>query len=72
MPSIRVAFGRIVRPKRLADPVRKRLSLPWDVIVDDEASIVSQLAHVDLLVSMGFSAHMAEAAPRLRLFQRSG
>jgi phosphoglycerate dehydrogenase-like enzyme len=52
--------------------VRKRLSLPLEVIVDDEDSIVSQLADVEALVSMGFSARMAEAAPRLRLLQVPG
>jgi phosphoglycerate dehydrogenase-like enzyme len=58
---------------RIAEPVRARLSLPCDVIVDDdEASIVPRLADVDVLVSMGFSARMAEAAPRLRLVQVPG
>jgi phosphoglycerate dehydrogenase-like enzyme len=71
MPSIRVAFAGSFAA-RLADPVRKRLSLPCDVIVDDEASIVSQLADVEVLVSMGFSARMADAAPRLRLLQVPG
>jgi phosphoglycerate dehydrogenase-like enzyme len=71
MPSIRVAFAGSFAA-RLADPVRKGLSLPCDVIVDDEASIVSQLADVEVLVSMGFSARMADAAPRLRLLQVPG
>jgi phosphoglycerate dehydrogenase-like enzyme len=57
---------------RLAEPVRARLSLPCEVIVDDEAGIVARLADVDVLVSMGFSARMAEAAPRLRLVQVPG
>jgi phosphoglycerate dehydrogenase-like enzyme len=57
---------------RLAEPVRARLSLPCEVIVDDEAGIVSRLEDVDVLVSMGFSARMAEAAPRLRLVQVPG
>ncbi|MGH6681113.1 MAG: hypothetical protein ACREDL_19795 [Bradyrhizobium sp.] len=42
------------------------------MIVDDEAGIIPRLADVDVLVSMGFSAHMAEAAPRLRLVQVPG
>ena len=57
---------------RLAEPVRARLSLPCEVIIEDEAAIVSRLADVDVLVSMGFSAGMAEAAPRLRLVQVPG
>ncbi len=57
---------------RLAEPVRERLSFPCDVLVDDEAGIVSQMADVDVLISMGFSARMAEAAPRLRLVQVPG
>jgi phosphoglycerate dehydrogenase-like enzyme len=57
---------------RLAEPVRARLSLPCEVIVDDEAGIVTRLADVDVLVSMGFSALMAGAAPRLRLVQVPG
>jgi phosphoglycerate dehydrogenase-like enzyme len=57
---------------RIAEPVRARLSLPCEVMVDDEAGIVPRLADVDVLVSMGFSARMAEAAPRLRLLQVPG
>jgi phosphoglycerate dehydrogenase-like enzyme len=68
---MRVAFAGTFAA-RFADAVRKRLSLPLEVIVDDEASIVSQLADVEVLVSMGFSARMAEAAPRLRLLQVPG
>jgi phosphoglycerate dehydrogenase-like enzyme len=71
MPSMRVAFAGSFAA-RFADPVRERLSLPCEVIVDDEASILSQLAGVDVLVSMAFSARMAEAAPRLRLLQVPG
>jgi phosphoglycerate dehydrogenase-like enzyme len=57
---------------RIAEPVRARLSLPCEVVVDDEAGIIPQLTDVDVLVSMGFSARMAEAAPRLRLVQVPG
>jgi phosphoglycerate dehydrogenase-like enzyme len=38
----------------------------------DELGIAARLADVDVLVSMGFSARMAEAAPRLRLLQVPG
>jgi phosphoglycerate dehydrogenase-like enzyme len=58
--------------QRLADPVRKRLSLSCEMVIADEADIVSQLADADVLVSMAFSEAMAEAAPRLRLVQVPG
>lgn len=57
---------------RLAEPVRARLAVPCEVIVGDEAGIVPRLADVEVLVSMGFSTAMAEAAPRLRLVQVPG
>jgi phosphoglycerate dehydrogenase-like enzyme len=57
---------------RVAEPVRARLSIPCEVIADDEAGIVARLADVDVLVSMGFSRRMAEAARRLRLVQVPG
>jgi phosphoglycerate dehydrogenase-like enzyme len=57
---------------RLVEPVRTRLSLPCEVIVDDEANIIPRLGDIDVLVSMGFSAGTAEAAPRLRLVQVPG
>ena len=57
---------------QLADPMRARLSLPCELIVDDETGIIPRLADVDVLVSMGFSARMSEAAPRLRLVQVPG
>jgi phosphoglycerate dehydrogenase-like enzyme len=57
---------------QLAEPVRQRLSLPCDMVVDDETGVIPRLADVDVLVSMAFSARMAEAAPRLRLVQVPG
>jgi phosphoglycerate dehydrogenase-like enzyme len=57
---------------RLAEPVRARLSIPCEVVVDDEAAILPRLADADVLVSMGFTKAMAEAAPRLRLVQVPG
>ena len=68
---IKVAFAGSFATQ-IAEPVRARLSLPCDVIIGDEVAIIPQLADVDVLVSMGFSAHMAEAAPRLRLVQVPG
>jgi phosphoglycerate dehydrogenase-like enzyme len=57
---------------RLVEPVRTRLSLPCELIVDDEANIAPRLSDVDVLVSMGFTAHMANHASRLRLVQVPG
>ena len=68
---IKVAFAGSFAA-RLVEPVRARLALPCAVIIEDETSIIPRLADVDVLVSMGFSARMAEAAPRLRLVQVPG
>jgi phosphoglycerate dehydrogenase-like enzyme len=68
---IKVAFAGSFAT-RIAEPVRTQLSLPCEVIVGDETAITPRLADVDVLVSMGFSAQMAEAAPRLRLVQVPG
>src|SRR5579864_6569336 len=68
---IKVAFvGRFAA--QLADPVRAQLSLPCEVVVDDEAGIISRLGDVDVLVSMTFTARMTEAAPHLCLVQVPG
>jgi phosphoglycerate dehydrogenase-like enzyme len=68
---IKVAFAGSFATQ-IAEPVRARLSLPCDVIIGDEIAIIPQLADVDVLVSMGFTARMAEAAPRLHLVQVPG
>jgi phosphoglycerate dehydrogenase-like enzyme len=57
---------------RMADAVRSKLAEPCEVIAGDEVDIVSSLIDVDVLVSMAFTARMAEAAPRLRLMQVPG
>lgn len=58
---------------RLAELVRSRLSIPCDVVVDDdEAQILPRLGDADVLVSMGFTPEMAAASPRLRLVQVPG
>src|SRR4051794_20441042 len=68
---MKVAFAGAFA-ERLIEPVRARLSLPCEVIADDEAGIAPRLSDIDVLVSMGFTAHMAEHAPRLRLVQVPG
>lgn len=58
--------------ERMMDAVRSKLAEQCDVIADDETGIVHRLADVDVLVSMAFTARMAEAASRLRLVQVPG
>lgn len=68
---MKVAFaGRL--PAALVEPVRARVTVPCDVIVDDEAAIIAQLGDCEMLVSMGFSRDMAQSAQRLRLLQVPG
>jgi phosphoglycerate dehydrogenase-like enzyme len=57
---------------RLMEPVRACLSLSCDILVGDETSLIPRLVDIDVLVSMAFSARVAEAAPRLRLVQVPG
>ncbi|HUB45248.1 MAG TPA: 2-hydroxyacid dehydrogenase [Acetobacteraceae bacterium] len=57
---------------RMLEPVRSRLSVPCELVADDEAGILEHLPDTDVLVSMGFSAGMAAAAPNLRLVQVPG
>jgi phosphoglycerate dehydrogenase-like enzyme len=57
---------------QLVEPVRRELTLPCELIAGDESSILPKLGDADVLVSMGFTQKMAEAAPRLRLVQVPG
>jgi len=57
---------------RIAPAVQQRLSLPCEIVAADESGIMGHLAEADVLVSMAFTASMAEAAPRLRLVQVPG
>lgn len=57
---------------RLEEPVRGQLGMPCDVVVADEAEVVSKLAEVDVLVSLAFTREMGAAARRLRLVQVPG
>ena len=50
----------------LEAPVRAQLNVPCNIIVANEAGIVSQLSGVDVLVTMGFTREMGEAAKRLK------
>jgi len=57
---------------RLVEPVRKRLTIPCEIVSGDEAGIVDQLGTVDVLVSMAFTKEMAAAGSSLRLVQVPG
>lgn len=68
---LRLAFAGTFAA-RLEPQVRAQLGMPCDIVCDDESGIVGRLADVDVLVSMGFSAAMGEAARRLKLVQVPG
>src|SRR5687767_6134297 len=57
---------------RLAEPVKAQLTVPCEVIADDEARIMPHLVDTDVLISMGFTKQMAEVGRRLRLIQVPG
>ena len=56
----------------LEAPLRAQLRMPCQIVVADEAAIVSKLGDVDVLVTMSFTRQMAAAAPQLRLVQVPG
>jgi phosphoglycerate dehydrogenase-like enzyme len=68
---LRIAFAGAFAA-RLEAPVRARLDLSCDIVVDDERGIVSRLADVDVLVTMAFTAEMAAACRTLKLVQVPG
>jgi phosphoglycerate dehydrogenase-like enzyme len=57
---------------RLAEPVRRRLTIPCEIVTGDETSILNELGDAQLLVTMGFTREMAAAGPGLRLVQVPG
>jgi phosphoglycerate dehydrogenase-like enzyme len=57
---------------RLIEPVRKRLTIPCEIVSGDEAGIVDQLGDADVLVSMAFTKELAAAGKKLRLVQVPG
>ncbi len=68
---LRIAFAGTFAA-RLEQRVRAQLTTPCEVIVGDEAGIVSRLGEVDVLVSMAFTREMAAAGRRLKLVQVPG
>jgi len=71
MAMLRVAFAGTFSAT-LEPTVRARLGMPCDVILADEAGIVSQLSDVDVLITLGFTREMGAAAKRLKLVQVPG
>jgi phosphoglycerate dehydrogenase-like enzyme len=68
---VKVAFAGAFAV-RLADRVKAHLPLPCDVILADEAAIVSRIPEVDVVVTLAFTREMGMAARRLRLVQVPG
>jgi len=56
----------------LEEPVRAHLGIPCDVVVADEAGIISQLPDVDVLITLAFTREMGAVARRLKLVQVPG
>lgn len=57
---------------RFVEAVQARLSIPSAVVAGDEVEILEHLGEADVLVSMGFTRAMADAAPWLKLVQVPG
>jgi phosphoglycerate dehydrogenase-like enzyme len=70
-PRLRIAFAGTFAV-RLAERVRAHLNIPCDIIQTDEVEIVSQLAEVDVLVTMAFTPEMGAASRQLKLVQVPG
>jgi len=68
---LRVAFVGTF-PASLAGPVRRHLTIPCDIVVSDDADIISRLAEVDVLVTMVLAAETGRAATRIKLVQVPG
>jgi len=68
---LRVAFVGTF-PASLAGPVRRHLTIPCDIVVSDDADIISRLAEVDVLVTMVLTAETGRAATRIKLVQVPG
>lgn len=57
---------------RIAEHLRSRLPASCEIVTADESSILTALPDTEVLVSMGFTRAMADAAPRLKLVQVPG
>ena len=56
----------------LEGAIRENLTIPCEIVVADEAAIVSRLADIDVLVTMVLTPEMGRAATRLKLVQVPG
>ena len=56
----------------LEAPIRRNLTLPCEIVVSDEAGIVSRLAEIDILVTMVLTDGMGRACTCLKLVQVPG
>jgi len=68
---LRVAFAGTFAAS-LEPRVRAHLEVPCDIVLADEAGIVTKLPDVDVLVTMAFTREMGAAASRLKLVQVPG
>src|SRR5262245_8709958 len=68
---LKVAFAGAFAA-RLLEPVRSQVTVPCELLADNEPAILPRLAAADVLVTMAFSRQMADAAPRLKLVQVPG
>ena len=56
-PTFRIAFPRTL-PARFAERVQAYVEIPYAVILDDDAGIVSRLPDVNALVTLAFTREM--------------
>jgi len=68
---LRVAFVGTF-PGSLVEPVRRHLTIPCEIVVSDEADIISRFAEVDVLVTMALTAEIGRTATRIKLVQVLG
>src|SRR5262245_57759481 len=68
---LRVAFAGTFAAS-LEPRVRTSLDTPCDIAVSDEAGLAPLMPDLDVVVTMGFTRAMADAAKRLRLVQVPG
>jgi hypothetical protein len=67
----RVAFaGTFARS--LEQSVRRRLTIPCEIVVAGEIDILPRLSQIDVLVTMALTAEMGRVATRVKLVQVPG
>ena len=59
-------------PASLAEPVRRHLTTPCEIIVASEVDILDRLPEIDVLVTMGLTPEMGLVGTRLKLVQVPG